>query len=119
VDALVNPSPPVTEGPALLPTVLAVGGGVLTVAGLTFGVVTWQRKNELDSTCPGPECPEGELDEAERTARVADVLVISGVALGVVGGAWLLWGPSSEPSAQLQAGCSGSSSCRASLTVTF
>jgi len=102
-----------------VPTVLAIGGGVLTVAGLTFGVVTWQRKKDLESACPGPDCPGGELDDAERLARVADVLVVSGVVLGVVGGAWLLWGQSSEPSAQLQAGCSGSTSCRASLTVTF
>jgi hypothetical protein len=103
----------------LVPVVLAVGGGVLTLAGLTFGVVTWQRKNELDSSCPGPSCPQDELDDAESLATVADVLVVSGVVLGVAGGAWLLWGQSSEPNARVQASCSGTSRCRASLTVTF
>jgi len=39
--------------------------------------------------------------------------------LGVAGGAWLLWGQSSEPSARVQASCWGTSRCRASLTLTF
>jgi hypothetical protein len=46
-------------------------------------------------------------------------LVLSGVALGVVGGAWLLWGQSSEPNARLEAACSGGAACRASVTLKF
>ena len=119
VRARVTRSLPAEPGTSLLPTVLVIGGGVLTLTGLTFGVVTWQRKNDLEASCPGLDCSDGELDDAERLATVADVLVVSGVALGVAGGAWLLWGSSSEPSARLQAGCSGSASCRASLRMTF
>ncbi|HWO11497.1 MAG TPA: hypothetical protein VNN80_18510 [Polyangiaceae bacterium] len=119
VEAPIDQPPPPEQATPLLPVVLAVSGGVLTVAGLTFGVVTWQRKNDLDASCPGPSCPEGEVEDAERMATVADVLVVSGVVLGVAGGAWLLWGQSSEPSARVQASCWGTSRCRASLTLTF
>jgi hypothetical protein len=117
-------SPPLTpEAPQrssrVLPVAIALAGGALTIAGLTVGLVTWQRKNELEAQCPGPTCPNDEVDSAEHLATVADVLVISGVALGAVGGAWLLWGQPSEPTAQLQASCSGRSSCRARLTLAF
>lgn len=113
-------APPAESQTSVLPTVLAIGGGVLTVAGLTAGVITWKRKQDLEARCPGPDCPNDEVDAAETLATVADVLVVSGVVLGVAGGAWLLWGgQSSEPSAELQAACAGVTSCRANLSVTF
>jgi hypothetical protein len=113
-------TPEPSEPPSrALPIALALGGGALTIAGLSVGWVTWQRKNELESRCPGAACPKDQVDGAEHLATVADVLVISGVALGAVGGAWLLWGQASEPTTQLQAACSGRSSCRASLTLAF
>jgi hypothetical protein len=111
-----EPSEPPSQ---VLPVALTLGGGALAIAGLTVGLVTWQRKNELEPRCPGPSCPYDQVDSAERLATAADVLVISGAVLGAVGGAWLLWGQASEPATELQATCSGRSRCRASLTLSF
>jgi len=119
--------PPASEPPAapaggssrVLPTVLAVGGGVITLAGLTAGLLSWQRTNDLESVCPGSACPEGELSEANRLATAADILVGSGLVLGLIGGGWLIFGGESEPEARVEAACWGPSACRARVTLAF
>jgi hypothetical protein len=103
----------------LAPTVIALGGGAVALAGLTVGLFTWQRAHELQSRCPGPDCSDDEVDDAFRLATVADVLVGSGLALGAIGGTWLLLGRDPQPTARVQAACWGPSACRARLTLSF
>jgi hypothetical protein len=121
VEPAVDPAllPPPAPSSRVVPTALAIGGGAIALGGLGVGLFTWRRAHELRSRCPGPECRDDEVEAALRMATVADVLVGSGLALGAIGGTWLLLGGDAAPTARVQAACLGRSACRADVTFCF
>jgi hypothetical protein len=92
-----------TASPSKLPAFVALGMGAAgLVVGTTFGLVAMHHKSNLDGACDAnKKCPTSEqsdLDSARRDANVSTVGFGVAIVGGLVGGALLLFGPSSTPS---------------------
>jgi hypothetical protein len=91
----VPPPPPAGDGPdALAPAiVLAVGAGAAIVGGV-LGVVAAGQYSELEDDCGSALIcrmdREADIDGLRTTALLADVLVLGGGLVAVVGGTWLV-----------------------------
>jgi hypothetical protein len=75
-------------------------GGVALVTGSIFGLVAFQRKSDLEKSCPNNICPgsmQDRLDSARSASTMATVLVAVGAAgLGVGTVFYLSAGPDEE-----------------------
>lgn len=59
-------------------------GGAALLTGSIFGLVAFQRKSDLDASCPNQICPESQSDQLD-SARTASTTATVLVALGAVG----------------------------------
>ena len=94
------PPPRETSSPSKLPAFVALGMGAAgLVVGTTFGLIAMHHKSNLDGACDAnKKCPTSEqsdLDSARRDANVSTVGFGVAIVGGLVGGALLLFGPSS------------------------
>jgi hypothetical protein len=101
------PPPPASSevaSPSKLPAFVALGMGAAgLVVGTTFGLIALHHKSNLDGACDtNKKCPTSEqsdLDSARRDANVSTVGFGIAIVGGLVGGALLLFGPSSTTNA--------------------
>lgn len=94
---------PPPEEPLPIPPLALIGGGVVVIGvGVVTGILALDAASELNDLCPNNPCPttnESLADEANLLATVSTVGFVVGGVAAAAGGAWLIWGLTSEPSA--------------------
>ncbi|MCC6645586.1 MAG: hypothetical protein IT374_08455 [Polyangiaceae bacterium] len=110
------------------PYVLMGIGGAMVLGGAATGFMTLGKVKDLEKLCPDNQCPAGsDFEDKKSSAKtfrtLTDVLLISGGAMVVGGGVWLLSASKSEsgraaPRAVGGAMCTGSG-CLGSVRVAF
>lgn len=109
------------SGSRVLPWTLVGVGGAVLAGGIVTGLVAAHRASDLEDDCPNHVCEDdlSQVDAAQNTAVVADILMGTGLVLAGAGVTWLILTKDDDASATSFSAACHLDGCGATLRGRF